>query len=303
MDALLEKLRTLEIDVRERVLLALHSSFRVGGIARAAAFPASRSQLIQILHAAREHAVRYAVFGNASNVVFSDDGFDGLIIFTVGCKELVCCDGRIDADCGASLFRVAMTAYEHSLCGAEFMHGIPGTVGGAVLMNAGAFEGCVADLCIRSDYWDAQTGQIGSFLGDAHCFGTRTSIYAEHPQRYVVLGASFSLGCGDRVEIRAKMDDYMARRKRTQPLEYPSAGSVFKRPVGHYAGKLIEDCGLKGKTVGGAQVSVKHAGFIINTGEATAADIRALTTLVQETVFCDTGVKLEPEIRFIDSLL
>lgn len=301
MEALLDCLRALGIDVKEHCPLAPHSSFRVGGEARAAVFPSSREALLQTLDAARQSAVRYAVFGNASNVVFSDEGFDGLVIFTGNCKRVICRERIIEADCGAMLSRVALTAREHALCGAEFMHGIPGTVGGAVFMNAGAYDGSIADVCVRSEYWDAECGEVGVMEHADHAFGTRTSVYAKNPSRYVILGATFSFTEGDPAQIRAKMEDFAARRRRTQPLEYPSAGSVFKRPVGHYAGKLIEDCGLKGTRIGGAEVSERHAGFIINRGGATAEDIRALTQLIRERVQAQTGVDLECEIRFIEA--
>ena len=195
--------------------------------------------------------------------------------------------------------RVASLACERGLGGAEFMHGIPGTVGGGVYMNAGAFEGCMAQICTRTTYWSRKTGEIGTFEGEAHAFGTRTSVYAQR-EDLVLLEAEFALAEDDQAAIRARMDDFMARRKRTQPLEYPSAGSVFKRPVGFFAGKLIQDCGLKGYTVGGAQVSEKHAGFIINRGGATAADILAVVEHVQRTVYRETGVMLEREIEFVE---
>lgn len=299
MKKLYESLCRQGVDVQADHPLAPHSSFRVGGKARLVAFPNTVEKLVATLREAVDANIRYAVFGNASNVVFSDDGFDGLVIFTGACKDIQIVGQTITAACGTPLWRVAALACENGLCGAEFMHGIPGTVGGGVYMNAGAFEGCMAQICTRTTYWDRQTGEIGCFEGEAHAFDTRTSVYAKS-DRYILLQAEFLLPKGTRAEIRARMDDFMARRKRTQPLEYPSAGSVFKRPVGYFAGKLIQDCNLKGHTVGGAQVSQKHAGFIINIGNATAKDIAALTAYVRDTVLAQTGVLLECEIQFIE---
>lgn len=298
MKELLNRLKNCGLDVRPSCPLAPHSSFRVGGCAALAAFPDSKEGMIIAMRCAAERGIRFSVFGNASNVVFADEGFDGLIIFTGAYRTLSADGDKLEASCGVPLARLAVFAADRGLRGAAFLHGIPGTVGGAVPMNAGAYEGSVSDICIRSEYWDRETGELGVLEGDAHRFGYRTSIYTQQ-ERYVLLEAQFAMERGDPAEIRAQMAEYAERRRRTQPLEYPSAGSVFKRPAGSYAGKLIQDCGLKGYTVGGAQVSEKHAGFIINRGNATAADIRALTAHVQQVVLEQTGVMLECEIRFI----
>lgn len=299
MKELIRLLEQNQIKAVSNCPLAAHSSFRVGGSAALAAFPDTKKKLISTLRYAAERGVRFLVFGNASNVVFADEGFDGLIIFTSACREMTLDVNTITASCGTSLGQLASFAAEKSLGGAEFLHGIPGTVGGAVFMNAGAFEGSISQICTRSVYWDRETCEVGIFEGDAHAFGNRTSIYAQNG-RYVLLEASFALTEGREDQIRARMAELLQRRRQGQPLEYPSAGSVFKRPIGHFAGKLIQDCGLKGYSVGGAQVSQKHAGFIINTGGATAADIRTLTAYVQKTVLEKTGVELEREIQFIE---
>ena len=165
-------------------------------------------------------------------------------------------------------------------------------------MNAGAYGGCMADICLSSEYFDAESGEVGVFEGEAQAFDTRTSVYEKHP-RYTVLGATLSLAPDDRSAIEGRMRDFAERRRRSQPLEFPSAGSVFKRPVGHFAGKLIEDCRLKGTAVGGAEVSEKHAGFIINRGGATSEDVKKLVALIKERVLSETGVELECEIRFL----
>lgn len=299
MKELLSVLKLNQIKVVADCPLASHSSFHVGGAATAAVFPKSRKEMLLTLRCAAESGVRCLIFGNASNVVFPDEGFDGMIVFTGAWREMTLEGRLLTASCGTSLARLASFAASNQLSGAEFLHGIPGTVGGAVFMNAGAFEGSVSQLCTRSVYWDWERLEMGTFEGDAHAFGNRTSVYAQN-DRYVLLEASFLLSEGQETEIRARMAELLERRRRSQPLEYPSAGSVFKRPVGHFAGKLIEDCGLKGYSIGGAQVSQKHAGFIINTGGATAGDIRALTSYIQQTVLDRMGVKLECEIQFIE---
>ena len=278
--------------------LDAHSSFRVGGRAALAAFPDTREGMIATLRLASERGIRTVVIGNASNVVFSDEGFDGLVVFTCAYRTASVDGCVLTASCGTPLARLATIAASNGLAGAEFLHGIPGTVGGAVFMNAGAFEGSVSQLCTQSVYWDRERCEVGCFAGDAHSFGNRTSIY-EQNDRYILLEASFLLTEGVEEEIRARMAEFGERRRASQPLEYPSAGSVFKRPVGHFAGKLIQDCDLKGYSIGGAQISQKHAGFIINTGGATSADISALVQYIQQTVLDRTGVKLECEIRFI----
>lgn len=299
MRELISALRAAQIEVLENEPLSSHSSFRVGGNARAIALPETREQLLLSLSLARDYGVRTGVFGNASNVVFSDAGFDGLIVLTGNCRSVTRKENTIVADCGASVGRIAKIACDAGLCGAEFLHGIPATLGGAVVMNAGAFEGCMDQIVVSSEYYDQNSGTCGVLLHDAHEFAHRTSAYTKNPS-LICLGATMVLSDGDPLTIRAKMDDFMARRKRTQPLEYPSAGSVFKRPVGHFAARLIDECGLKGLTVGGAQVSQKHAGFIVNVGSATSADILTLTKQIQEIVLERTGVTLECEIRFID---
>ena len=230
--------------------------------------------------------------------MFPDGRYSGVMVFTGRWQQITRQESCFYASAGVSLYTLSVAARDASLGGAEFAYGIPGTLGGAVLMNAGAFGGCMADICLRSEYFDAQTGETGFFAGAEQAFANRTSIYEKHP-RYTVLGAELALTPDNKAAITARMEDYMARRRSTQPLEFPSAGSVFKRPVGHFAGKLIEDCGLKGVSVGGAQVSQKHAGFIINRGGATASDVKALVDLIRNRVLSQTGVELECEIRFI----
>jgi len=240
----------------------------------------------------------YRVIGKASNVVFSDEGFAGLVIFTGRCDAVTLRDKTVTAAAGIGMTELSRVAQSAGLAGLEFAYGIPGTVGGAVVMNAGAYGGCMADVCISSRCFDMQTGEILTYTGDAQGFAVRTSVYEKNPH-LVVLEATMRLTLDDPAQIDARMREYMERRRASQPLQYPSAGSVFKRPVGYYAGKLIEDCGLKGLTVGGAQVSEKHAGFIVNRGGATARDVWDLSELVRRSVKERFGVDLEREIKFL----
>ena len=292
----------LPVSVRtERMLpLSRYSSFLIGGAAKRAVFPKNREELLLTLRAVKDCQERYLLIGKGSNVVFSDEGFDGTVIFTTDCKQTVRTERGFLVDAGASLASVAVAARDASLGGMEFAHGIPGTLGGAVYMNAGAFGGELSQICVSSDYFDMDTGEICTLRGAEHAWGYRKSFYSEHP-RAVILSAFLELFDRDACLIRETMKEYSDRRRSTQPIEYPSAGSVFKRPTGQYAGKLIEDCGLKGYTVGGAQVSEKHAGFIVNRGEATAEDVKRLVGKIQKTVFERFGVELMCELRFLDA--
>ncbi len=273
-----------------------YSTFRIGGSAALTVFPRTKEELIRSLAAARETETTVAVIGRGSNLLLPDARFSGALILTTECKSLAVTGKQIDAECGASLAAVALLARQHGLTGAEFAAGIPGTVGGGVFMNAGAFGGTMATITERSEYWDRETGRTGVFVGTEHRFGTRTSVYADN-DRYVILGATFGLFEGDKEEIDRTLADYRDRRQRTQPLELPNAGSVFRHPVGHFAGKLIEDCGLKGTRIGGAEVSRKHAGFIVNRGGATARDVLSLIALIRDCVMRETGIHLECELR------
>ncbi|MBQ7346563.1 MAG: UDP-N-acetylmuramate dehydrogenase [Clostridia bacterium] len=298
MELLRNQLVCAGVRVEANTSLRRYSSFRIGGNARLGLFPKNREELLVCLETVRRCGVPFLVIGNASNVVFSDSGFDGAVIFTTAWKELSLHGNRMYVSAGTPLISVATAAHEAALTGAEFAYGIPATLGGAVFMNAGAFGGCMADICETSAYYDTQTGEMRTLCGAEQAFANRTSIYEKNPH-YTILSAELVLREGDKEAIGVQMRDYMERRRKTQPLEYPSAGSVFKRPVGYYAGKLIEDCGLKGTRVGGAEVSIKHAGFIINRGNATADDVRRLVELIQERVLKESGVTLECEIRFL----
>lgn len=277
-----------------------HTSFRVGGPAKRMAFPEKGEQLVLLLSMARECGARPLVIGNGTNLLAPDEGLDRLVIETSGLSRLEAGEepGRLAAESGVSLARLADFACKQGLTGLEFAHGIPGTVGGGVCMNAGAYGGELKQVVSGASVLLPEEG-VRFLTGEELAFGYRRSFLTEHPEA-VVLYAEFRLSAGDPEAIRETQRSLMARRKASQPLEWPSAGSTFKRPEGHFAGTLIDQCGLKGRAVGGAQVSEKHAGFIINRGGATCADIKELIRQVQETVLEKTGVRLEPEVKLVD---
>ena len=281
--------------------MSRHTSFRVGGPAKRMAFPDRGEQLVLLLDQAERLGARPLVIGNGTNLLAPDEGLDRLVIDTsAGLDRLEAGDasGTVTAEAGVSLARLADFACRQGLTGLEFAHGIPGTVGGAVCMNAGAYGGEMAQVVSEVSVLFPEAG-IRTLSGADLVFGYRRSFLTERPDA-VVLRTVFRLTDGDPDAIRASMRELMEKRRASQPLEWPSAGSTFKRPEGHFAGTLIDQCGLKGLTVGGAQVSEKHAGFVINRGGASAADIRELIRQIQERVLAETGVRLEPEVKIID---
>ena len=279
--------------------MSRHTSFRVGEPARRMAFPEKGEQMVLLLEAARDLSANPLVIGNGTNLLAPDEGLDRLVINTAGMCRLEAgeASGTLTAEAGVSLARLADFACKQGLTGLEFAHGIPGTVGGGVCMNAGAYDGEIKGVIQTVTVLFPEEG-IKTLSNADMNFGYRRTLLSDHPEA-VMLRAAFALTPGDETVIREKMRQLMARRKASQPLEYPSAGSTFKRPTGYYAGTLIDQCGLKGLTVGGAQVSEKHAGFVINTGGATCADILEVIRQVQERVLAEKGVRLEPEVRII----
>ena len=275
-----------------------YTTMQVGGIASVVAFVRSAEEMITAIREAKNNCVRYVVVGNGSNIVFSDDGFDGLVIVTSEMKTFSIERNVIKADCGASLSKISAAAQRSGLTGLEFAYGIPGTVGGGVVMNAGAFGGNLSDVVISSICYDTKNETIRKIDGAEHQFRYRDSIYQRNPN-LIVLAVMMRLSQGRMEDIVSKMNENIKTRKEKQPLEFPSAGSVFKRPIGYYAGELIENCGLKGYRIGGAEVSEKHAGFIINRGNATSDDVINLVRHVRSTVLDQYAVDLECEIRFI----
>ncbi len=276
--------------------MSRHTTFRVGGPADVFFMPRGPEEVRRALDAAREAGAPAVVIGNGSNLIVRDGGIRGLVIALGEGMSRITRDGSVvEAQAGASLARVAAFAQEAGLSGLEFASGIPGTLGGGCAMNAGAYGGQLADVLI--DAAVLLKGELRTLTRDALQMGYRTSL----PLREggVVLSARFALSPGEPAEIAARMRELNAKRREKQPLNYPSAGSTFKRPEGYFAGALIEQAGLKGLSVGGAQVSEKHAGFIINTGSATAADILALIARVQDAVEARSGVVLETEVRVL----
>lgn len=285
------------IRIREHEPMAHHTTFRIGGPADLFLDCASGAPLEEIVPIIRGVGVPLYVVGRGSNLLVHDEGVRGVVLCTAEMHEITVSGSTIRAEAGASLFSIASCALRQGLGGAEFAAGIPGTLGGAVFMNAGAYGGQMADIVVRTHYLDGE-GKIGTIEGDAHQFGYRESVFKSHPD-WIVLSSELRLSPDSADVIREKMQDYAQRRRDKQPLEFPSAGSTFKRPEGYFAGKLIQDSGLMGYTVGGAQVSEKHAGFLINRGGATCADMLALIEHVQQTVLKNFGVELHCEVRLV----
>ena len=274
-----------------------HTTFRVGGPARALVEPGSAEDVKSVVEFCKSEQIPYYIVGNGSNLLVGDKGFRGAIIQLYKSMGTFQVEGnQITAQAGCSLAQIANAALDAALTGFEFAAGIPGTLGGAVVMNAGAYGGEMKDV-LTSVRVMTEEGEIMELPAEKLGLGYRTSIIPE--KRYIVLGAVISLTEGKKEEIKAQMDDLRQKRVSKQPLEYPSAGSTFKRPEGYFAGKLIQDSGLKGFTVGGAQVSEKHSGFVINKGNATAADVMELIRQVTAKVKEDTGVTMEPEVKQI----
>lgn len=290
------------LELREQEPMCRHTSFQVGGPAALMACPTSCEELSTVIKLAREAGVQPFFLGKGSNLLVADEGVDAFLIKLAGGLTTLTLEGEtaLRVGAGVSLAQAAVFAAEHGLTGLEFAHGIPGTLGGGVFMNAGAYGGEMVQVIRWADCLD-EAGRVHRLTRDDMELGYRTSIFSRLP--WVVVEAGLSLQKGDPQEIRAKMAELAQSRRSKQPLEYPSAGSTFKRPQGHFAGALIEQCGLKGRRIGGAQVSEKHAGFVVNVGGATSRDILSLVSLVQKTVREQTGVLLEPEIRLLGCTL
>lgn len=298
MEHLKQKLEEAAIPYSCGEPLARHTSFQIGGPAALFCMPHTEQQLVQAIGLCREEGVRTYILGNGSNLLFSDHGFDGVVVSTRSLEPEIRVEGdRIIAGAGVSLKQVCEEAARHSLTGLEFAYGIPGSLGGAVYMNAGAYGGETRDVLLEVEFLD-EAGQIRSLPLSQLELGYRTSIFAR--TGWCVLRATLQLRPGDSVQIQQKMDDLMNRRRQKQPLEYPSAGSAFKRPEGAFAGSLIEQCGLRGFRVGDAAISEKHCGFIVNLGHASCADVLELARQVSERVQRETGFVLEKEIRVVE---
>lgn len=297
IEALEKYALSLECSAEREVSMKNYTSFKVGGPAELFLSPEDAGQTAKLVRFCEKEEIPVFVLGKGSNLLVSDRGIKGAVIYTgKQCGISLVDENTVRAQSGASLAQLCTFALENSLSGLEFAYGIPGTVGGAVFMNAGAYGGEMKNVLLNSEYVSTD-GTSGELDNEAMELSYRHSAYEN--SNLVITAASVRLAPADRNEIKSTMNDILARRKEKQPLEYPSAGSTFKRPEGNFAGALIEQCGLKGVSVGGAQVSEKHAGFIINRGGATAADILSLIKHVQARVKAQTGVSLETEIRLI----
>ena len=274
-----------------------HTTFRIGGPADALALPKTPEEVAEVVRFCHEHAQSYYVLGNGSNLLVSDEGYRGLVLQLYRNFNDIQVNGEtITVQSGAMLAAVARTAYQTGLTGLEFASGIPGTIGGAVVMNAGAYGGEMKNV-LKEVTVLTKEGEVLVIPAKALELGYRTSVIPKNG--WIVLGAVLQLKKGDQEQILARMEELKEQRITKQPLDLPSAGSTFKRPEGYFAGKLIMDAGLRGFTVGGAQVSEKHCGFVVNRGNATAADVWELICEVKRRVKEMTGVELEPEVKLL----
>ncbi len=286
-----------DINITENAVMAPYTTFQIGGPADVLIEPATKEAFIEAYKILKESGVPVTVIGAGSNLLISDKGIRGAVIRLTKPFSKVEQDGNVlTAETGVSLAKLAAKALSSGLSGLEFASGIPGSLGGAVFMNAGAYGGEMKDVVVETEYL-AAGGSVKTVCGEAHQFDYRKSIFSL--EGGIVLASKLQLTPGNPETIRATMQELNGRRRDKQPLNYPSAGSFFKRPVGHFAGKLVEDAGLKGTTFGGAQISEKHAGFVINLGGATAEDVCKLMDYVKTKVFEQFGVTLEPEVRML----
>lgn len=276
--------------------MCLHTSFKTGGNADVFINVCNQQQLSEVLKELNARSIPFFVIGKGSNLLISDKGIDGAVISLSGMDKITVDGECIIAEAGASLAAVCVAALKNSLTGLEALYGIPASVGGALYMNAGAYGGEMSQVA-ESACYVSENGEIGKIDVVDMRLGYRTSVFKK--EKKIITSVTFKLKKGNCDEIRSAMDDYMSRRREKQPLEYPSAGSTFKRPEGHFAGALIEKNGLKGKSIGGAMVSEKHAGFLINYDNAKSDDIKELMKFVADTVFEADGVRLEPEVIFV----
>lgn len=282
--------------VQEQEPMSRHTTFAAGGAARYYVTPGTMEELAQVIALCREQELAWMLLGKGSNLLVSDAGYDGVMISTAKLSECRPDGDELYAEAGCSLAKLAGAAQRSGYTGLEFAAGIPGTLGGAVVMNAGAYGGEMKDVLTEVQVLTPE-GELVWIPAEQMDLGYRHSCVAE--RGYAVLAAKMHLTAGDPAQIRAVMEDLAARRREKQPLEYPSAGSTFKRPEGYFAGKLIQDAGLRGFQVGGAQVSEKHCGFVINRDHATATDIWELCRQVQEKVREQFGVELQLEVRTV----
>lgn len=295
-NTLLCELQKKGIEYAENFELKTASTFRIGGLCALALFPDTAEKLAATVRMLDGADIPLFVLGKCSNTLFSDKRIQKALVFTSRCDGVSINGNRVSAEAGAGLGRLAALAAQASLGGLEFASGIPGSVGGAMYMNAGAYGSCMADVAVSSRAYDRERGEEICIF--EHGFEYRKSVYSYRP--LVCLEAQLCLHGAEAQTVREEMHRLCEERRKKQPLSYPSAGSYFKRPEGDFAGRLIEECGLKGARVGGAEVSQKHAGFIVNADNASFSDVMRLEELVVNTVYKKFGVKLEREVKVID---
>lgn len=284
------------INLKQNESMKNHTSFKIGGECDYFVMPENSQQLKEVVAKAKELNIPVFVLGKGSNILVLDGGIPGIVISMAGINDIEINGDEITAGAGVSVANLCTTALQNGLSGIEFAYGIPGSVGGGLYMNAGAYGGQFSDAVIRAEYITSD-GELIAVEAKDMALGYRTSIFKQNGG--IILSATFKLSKGNADKIKAAMEDYMDRRKSKQPLEFPSAGSTFKRPEGYFAGALIEQNNLKGVSVGGAMVSEKHAGFVINYDNATAKDVKGLMAKIQKIVKENNGVELEPEIIFV----
>ncbi len=283
--------------IQEQVSLKEHTSYKIGGKARYFVVAQSKKDVVDVLNWSKEHQQSLYILGRGSNILISDQGWDGLVIDLSGMTAVEWSTNQVVCECGVLLHTFVIEAVNRGVAGLEQLAGIPGSVGGAVIMNAGAFGQTISDHLVSVEGIDQSTAQLWKRSKADLDFGYRTSSLKN--QDALILSARFTLPQGDQDALKAKVSAILEKRKAKQPIQHPSCGSVFKRPPGNYAGALIEQCGLKGYRIGSAQISEKHANFIINDAEATAENVRALIAHAQKRVFESSGVLLEPEVIFV----
>ena len=288
----------LKCEYSTEALLKDYTSFKIGGKADVMIFPDTFGKLTEVVSFSHKNRIPLFVLGKGSNLLVNDNGIRGVVINTCKLDKIELLDDTtIRCECGISLSRLCRFALDNSLTGLEFAFGIPGTAGGAAYMNAGAYGGEMKDVLISCEHLNAD-GSVSSFSGNDLSLGYRHSVYSDSD--YIITALILKLCKGNKEDIKAKMDELIGKRKDKQPLEYPSAGSTFKRPEGYFAGALIEQSNLKGFSVGGAEVSVKHAGFVINKDNATCEDVLNLIKHIQNTVKSNFGVDLETEVIYLE---
>lgn len=286
-----------KIAFRENEKMSAHTSFKIGGAVEFFVEPKNSFEMAIVIEAAREENLAVTVIGNGSNLLVSDKGIEGVVISTLLMKEIKLIDDtHIFAEAGASLTAVCLFALKNGLSGLEFAYGIPGSVGGALFMNAGAYGGEMSQVVSSAESLDKEMNRVERKNSELS-LSYRHSAFCDNGE--IILGVCFELSKGEKGEIEEKMETLMGKRKASQPLDYPSAGSTFKRPEGYFAAALIDECNLKGLSVGGAEVSRKHAGFVINKGGATCSDVLSLIEKITETVKTEKGVSLSTEVIFI----